>query len=159
MYSVFSAALYYCNQLTIRNERRNSDCSLSIQWIPLTIIGFQSLQYFFLLKGSWSLSLLAVVFLFLPAFTLVLPLVRLGSLRTAGFSVRSKHFSRRSTSLSGRVKMYWQGTSIPNPPPWFTAFPHILTILLVLGFARKCHKSPTPSFVLGTLNGTCPTTR
>ena len=55
--------------------------------------------------------------------------------------------------------MYSQGTSMPNPPPLFTAFPHTLTIPLAPGFSRKCRKSPTPSVVLANLNGTCPTTR
>ena len=55
--------------------------------------------------------------------------------------------------------MYSQGTSMPNPLPLFTAFPHTLTIPLAPGFARKCRKSPTPFVVLANLNGTCPTTR
>ena len=92
-------------------------------------------------------------------FTLALLFERTDSLRTAGFSARSKHFYRRSSSFPGPVKMYSQGTSMPNPPPLFTAFPHTLTIPLAPGFARKCRKSPTPSVVLANFNGACPTTR
>ena len=49
-----------------------------------------------------------VAFLFLHLFFSTFSFERL-SLRTAGFSVRSKHFSKRSMSLCGPVKIYSHG--------------------------------------------------
>ena len=95
-----------------------------------------------------------VAFLFFLTFSLE----RL-SLGTAGFSVRSKHFSKHSMSLCSPVKIYSHGISMPNPLPLLTAFPHTLTAPLVPGFARKCLISPKPSFVLTNIKGMCPTTR
>ena len=58
-----------------------------------------------------------VAFLFLlDLFFSIFSLERL-SLWTAGFSVRSKHFSKCSMSLCGPVKIYSHGISMPKPPP------------------------------------------
>ena len=101
----------------------------------------------FIIKISYSLKTRSpvVAFLFLPLCFSTFSLEGL-SLRTAGISVRSKHFSKRSMSLCGPVKIYSHGISMPNPPPRLTAFPHTLTSTLVPGFARKCFISPKPSF-------------
>ena len=134
----------------------------SIRSVPLSIrsgLVRVNSAFFFRVKCPWSLLHSSLAFLFLPLFTSALFFERTGSLQTAGFSARSKHFSRRSSSFPGLVKMYSRRTSMPNPPALFTAFPHTLTIPLAPGFARKCRKSPTPSVVLANLSGRCPRTQ
>ena len=64
----------------------------------------------FIIKISYSLKTLQLLlsFFYLYSFFSKFSLERL-SLRTAGFSVRSKHFSKRSMSLCGPVKIYSHG--------------------------------------------------
>ena len=91
-------------------------------------------------------------FLFLPRFSSVLSLDELGSLRTAGFSVKSKHFSRRSSSLSGPVKMYSHGISMPNPPPRFTTFP-INSLLMEMQPAKELENADFKTSILQCWSG------
>ena len=162
-YSILYAVRFH-KTVTMFFLKKQYDRKLYILYSHCSIVhsvrfGSGQFNFFFRVKCPWSLLLSSLVFLFLPLFTSALFVERTGSLRTAGFSARSKHFSRRLSSFPGPVKMYSQGTSMPNPPPLFTAFPRTLTIPLAPGFARKCRKSPTPFVVLANLNGTCPTTR
>ena len=57
-----------------------------------------------------------VAFLFLPLFLSTFSLERL-FLPTAGFSVRSEHFSKRYVSLCGPVKIYSHGISMLDTQP------------------------------------------
>ena len=148
MISCLSLHVSKCYQLSHCSYDNSILCFQSVKIIYRHVIAIYHQDFLFFEDSP------VVAFLFLPLFFSTFSLERL-SLRTAGFSVRSKHFSKRSMSLCGPVKMYSHGISMPNPHPLLTAFPHTLTTPLVPGFARKCLISPKPSFVLTNIKGMC----